>query len=73
MDTLEVTGYITFLDVVALKNKPDHQVDADGERRCSSLKMDGGQLSPAATTALTWHMVEAGRILSRPTIKRTPH
>ena len=33
MDTLEVTGYIAFLNVVALKNKPDHQVDADGERR----------------------------------------
>ena len=33
MDTLEVTGYIAFLKVVALKNKPDHQVDADGERQ----------------------------------------
>ena len=33
MDTLEVTGYIAFLNVVALENKPDHQVDADGERR----------------------------------------
>ena len=33
MDTLEVTGYIAFLNVVALKNKPDHQVDADGEHR----------------------------------------
>ena len=33
MDTLEVTGHIAFLNVVALKNKPDHQVDADGERR----------------------------------------
>ena len=27
MDTLEVTGYIVFLDVVALKNKPDHVRD----------------------------------------------
>ena len=33
MDTLEVTGYIAFLNVGALKNKPDHQVDANGERR----------------------------------------
>ena len=33
MDTLEVTGYIAFLNMVALKNKPDHQVDADGEHR----------------------------------------
>ena len=33
MVTLEVTGYTASRNVVALKNKPDHQVDADGELR----------------------------------------
>ena len=33
MVTLEVTGYTASRNVVALKNKPDHQVDADSERR----------------------------------------
>ena len=33
MVTPEVTGYTASRNVVALKNKPDHQVDADGELR----------------------------------------
>ena len=33
MVTPEVTGYTASQNVVALKSRPDHQVDADGERR----------------------------------------
>ena len=33
MATPEVTGYTASQNVVALKSRPDHQVEADGERR----------------------------------------
>ena len=33
MVTPEVTGYAASQNVVALKSRPDHQVDADGKRR----------------------------------------
>ena len=44
IDTPERSTQTASPNVVALKNRMGHQVDADGGLLCSSLKMDGGQL-----------------------------
>ena len=43
-DTPERTGYTASQNVVALKNRMGHQVDADGELRRGTWQVDGGQL-----------------------------
>ena len=44
MDTPERTTQTASRNVVALKNRMGHQVDADGELRRGTWQVDGGQL-----------------------------
>ena len=46
MDTPERTTQTASRNVVALKNRMGHQVDADGKLRRGSWQVDGGQIFP---------------------------
>ena len=51
MDTPERTTQTASRNVVALKNRMGHQVDADGKLRRGSWQVDGGQLFPGCNDA----------------------
>ena len=51
MDTPERSTQTASRNVVALKNRMGHQVDADGKLRRGSWQVDGGQLFPGCNDA----------------------